>query len=291
MAVEAVASVLAQTRPADEIIVVDDGSSDDTAERMSAFGNRIRYLRKENGGVSSARNLGVTEAQGDWIAFLDADDVWHPRKLEIQCAALARRSDLALLGNKLYDWPGEHPAVGERAEEEVEAIRFDDLIVRNCLVTSTIVAKTEVLQSAGPFDLDLQGPEDYDMWLRVAQRAKVANLSIALTGYRAGTPGSLSKNAERMETGMRSILGKLERVGVFHKRPLLRRKAWGYFHYSCGFMRFRAGQTGSAVRHLVHSLIGYPLAYEREIVRLPFGRARLLATSTVATIWKNPRQF
>ena len=78
---------------------------------------------------------------------------------------------------------------------------------------------------------------------------------------------------------MRAILEKLERTGAFRGRPLLRRKAWGYFRYSCGFMRFQAGETGAAVGHLLRSLIGYPLPYGRADVRIPFGRVRLLAAA------------
>lgn len=283
LVVEAVASVLAQTRPVDEIIVVDDGSTDDTAERMAAFGPPVRYIRKPNGGASTARNRGVDEATSDWIAFLDADDVWHPQKLEIQFAALARRPDLALIGTRLYDWPGTHPDIPAGAAEDIEDIRLEHLVVRNGLVTSTIVARSEALRAAGPFDTDLHGPEDYDLWIRVAQLVPVANLRTALTGYRSATPGSLSKNADRMETGMRAILEKLERTGVFRGRPLLRRKAWSYFRFSCGFMRFRAGETGPAIRHLIRSLVGYPLPFSGNIIR-KFARIKLLAMSLAVGI-------
>jgi glycosyltransferase involved in cell wall biosynthesis len=287
LVVEAVESVLAQTLPVEEVLVIDDGSTDDTVERLARFGPPVRLIRKENGGVATARNRGVEEATGEWIAFLDADDVWHPRKLEIQFSALAHRSDLALLGNSLYDWPGKHPDIGAEAFGDLAKIRLDDLIVRNSLVTSTIVARTEILRAAGPFDPALRGPEDHDLWIRVAQRAKVANLPIALTGYRSATPGSLSKNADRMEEGMQAILDKLEGTGVFRGRALLRRKAWGYFRYSCAFMRFRAGETRAAVQNIVRSLIGYPLPYGREDVRTRFGRVRLLAAATIASLQAN----
>ncbi|QJW98061.1 GT2 family glycosyltransferase [Frigoriglobus tundricola] len=284
LVVEAVASVLAQTRPAAEIVVVDDGSTDDTAARLAAFGPAVRYVRKDNGGVSTARNRGVAEATGDWIAFLDADDVWHPRKLEVQCAALARRPDLCLLGTGTYRWPGAHPDPG--AEPVVHAVRFDSLVVRNCLVTSTVLARAETLRAAGPFDVALCGPEDHDMWIRVAQRAPTANLSVALTGYRLATPNSLSKNTDRMEAGMRVILEKLERNGVFRGQPLLRRRAWSYFRFSCGAMRYWAGEPGAAIRHLVRSVVGYPFSpiTPGQPRKYTFARLKLIAMAVLVGV-------
>ncbi|MBA4067329.1 MAG: glycosyl transferase family 2 [Isosphaera sp.] len=281
--VEAVESVLAQTRPAAEVLVVDDGSTDDTPGRLARFAAPVRVIRKENGGVSTARNRGVEEATGDLVAFLDADDAWHPRKLEVQLAALAARPDLGLLGTGVYDWPGPHPDLPDAAPA-VGDVRADDLIVRNCMVTSTVVARAEVLRAAGPFDPNLRGPEDHDLWIRVALRAKVGNLRANLTGYRAATPGSLSKNAAAMEDGMAAILGKLEAAGVFRGRPRLRRKAWGYFRYACGYLWFRAGHHRAAVDRLARSLAGYPLPYGRGDVRYAFGRVRLLAAAAVAGV-------
>src|SRR5712664_3388839 len=86
--VEAIESVLAQTVVPTEIVVVDDGSVDDTQERLRSYHGRIRYFRQGNGGVSAARYRGMREAQQEFIAFLDADDVWHPRKLELQLDGL-----------------------------------------------------------------------------------------------------------------------------------------------------------------------------------------------------------
>ena len=286
--VEAVASVLAQTLPALEIIVVDDGSTDDTAARLSEFGAAIRYVRKDNGGVSSARNRGIAEASGDGIAFLDADDVWHPQKLELQTRVLVGRPDLVLIGTYLYDWPGSHPLLKDVETWALETIRWGHLIVRNSLVTSTILVRAEVIRAAGDFDLALQGPEDHDLWIRIAKIARVANLPLPLTGYRSATPGSLSKDAARMEAGMLAILAKLEAGGAFAGRPLLRRKAWGYFRYSCGFMRHRAGETRLAIGHAVRSLAGYPLLYNQDTVRVRFGRLRLLLGSAITGVRGKP---
>ncbi len=280
LAVEAVASVLAQTEQAYEIIVVDDGSADDTAERMATFGTAVKYIRKENGGVSSARNRGVAEATGDFIAFLDADDVWHPNKLELQLAAIGSRPDLGLLATGTFPWPGPSPAPVETTEliSPVE-IGFEDLLLRNVFTASSVMVRSETLAAAGAFDTNQSGTEDYDLWLRIARCAKVAQLTTALTGYRIATPGSLSKNAVRMEAGMRIILGKLEAAGVFRNKPLLRRKVWGYLRYSCGFMHHQAGNRRAAIFLAAGSILSYPLPYRREEVRYRFGRVRLLAAS------------
>src|SRR5690242_14754403 len=94
---EAVDSVLAQSYPHVETIVVDDGSQDDTRERLAHYGNRIRYIYQQNQGLPAARNTGIRHSSGELIAFLDADDTWHPRKLEIQVRCLTDRPDLGLL--------------------------------------------------------------------------------------------------------------------------------------------------------------------------------------------------
>jgi len=113
------------------------------------------------------------------------------------------------------------------------------------------------------------------LWIRVAQRARVANLRVALAGYRSGNPGSLSKNVCRMETGMRAILEKLEASGLFRGSPLFRRRAWGYYWYSCGLMRQADGNPARAMSHSIRSLLRYPLPYGSCDVKSWFGRIRL----------------
>ncbi|CAN5565304.1 hypothetical protein BH11PLA2_BH11PLA2_05050 [soil metagenome] len=278
LVVEAVASVLAQTLPAFEIIVIDDGSTDDTATRLQHL--PVTLIQQSNGGVADARNRGVASATGDLIAFLDADDVWHPQKLAVQVPLF--ESDLGLLGTGHYDWPTDAVPKVPATLPAIVPVELDRLVIRNSLVTSTVIVRSSVLRAVGEFDRRLHGPEDYDLWLRVAQQARCGIVPVNLTGYRT-VAGSLSKNAVRMDEGMKLILDKLDTAGVFRGKQRLRRQAHGYYHYSAGFMHHTAGHRTGAVKHLLKSLLTYPGSYSREDVRYRFGRLRLLAAALKGT--------
>jgi glycosyltransferase involved in cell wall biosynthesis len=271
----AVESALAQTAPPMEVIVVDDGSTDDTRERLSAYGNRIRYLHQQNRGVAAARNSGLREAQGEFIAFLDADDVWHPRKLEMQITAMAANPDLRLLGTSIFDWPTDR--IGDvYGAGAIHRVAWRKLAVKNYFATSSVMVRRTALLQVGEFDTALQGPEDHDLWLRIAETGgAVANLGFPLTGYR-DTPGSLSRQAQTMRAGMRQILRNLDQRAAWGGRRWLRRKAYGYCDYSCAYMAGAAGLPGRALGDLARSMLWYPLPYHRSEVRFPLARLRML---------------
>lgn len=257
---QAVESALAQSVPPAEVIVVDDGSTDDTGERLAEYGCRIRYLRQPNGGVASARNRGVKAGVARYVAFLDADDVWHPRKLEQQLLVLANQPSCVLLGTHTYPWPGGHPS--DPTGGRVRHVPWDRLAVRNEIVTSSVIARREALAAAGPFDIRLQGPEDHDLWIRLAEVGPVGVLTAPLTGYR-DTPASLSKQARRMEEGMWRIVRKLTERGAWAGRPFLRAEARSVIHHRCAYMYAAAGEYRSAVWRSVCGLLEYPLPYCR----------------------------
>src|SRR5437660_2091289 len=161
MVTAAVESALAQTLPPLQVIVVDDGSTDDTRQQLSTY--RVRYLHQPNQGVAAARNLALRQATGDLIAFLDADDIWHPSKLELQIAAIEANPDLVLLGTSVFDWPAEQPTSVNRAGV-IKSMPWRKLAVKNHLVTSSIIVRRTALAQTGGFDIALQGPEDHDLW-------------------------------------------------------------------------------------------------------------------------------
>jgi glycosyltransferase involved in cell wall biosynthesis len=276
LTVEAVESVLAQTVPASEILVVIDGSTDNTFELLNQFGDRIRLITQPNQGVAAARNTGLRLATGEFVAFLDADDVWHPEKLERQLSFLNLNPEIGVLATLTYAWPSsEHPNQPLTTVPGLRCFSEEELLIRNPLTTSSVIIRRSLQQDLGDFDIRQFGTEDYDLWLRAIRSAKIARLEMPLTGYRTATPGSLSKNAARMEAGMRIIQGKLDEAKVFQGRGPLRRKMKAYHRYTWAYMHYQAGNFRIALWHILVSLLNYPFSYSREEVRYRAGRIKL----------------
>lgn len=270
---EAVASVLGQTIVPAEIIVVDDGSTDDTPDRLAPFAGRIRYVRQENQGVSTARNRGVEEARGEFVAFLDADDVWHPKKIELQLAAFDLAPHLGLLGTTHVAWPAECWPVVPSAPPKPVLVSWKRLTVKNWFTMSSVVVRRSILDSLGGFDPGLQGSADHDFWLRIAEVAEVANIHLPLTGYRS-VVGSMSKQAIEMEADMHRILRKLDSRHLWEGRRILRRKAYSYFRHSCAYMYSESGSHRTALLRSIQSFLLYPFPYRRDEVRTTFERPK-----------------
>jgi glycosyltransferase involved in cell wall biosynthesis len=181
---ESVRGVLAQTDRRFEVIVVDDGSSDDTREALRPFADLIRYLHQDNRGPAAARNAGIRIARGEFICFLDADDSWSPNKLELQIASMAAHADVGLLFADAQESDGatiRKPSIvasmtfgADVLSQERLDQAFRKLLVENFVPTSTVMIRKSSLLKAGLFDETLQNVEDRDMWLRLAATSGVA---------------------------------------------------------------------------------------------------------------------
>ncbi len=275
---EAVQSALNQTAPPMEILVVDDGSTDGTADVLAGFGSNIRVISQRNQGVSAARNAGMNAAHGDLIAFLDADDVWHPRKLEVQLRAMDLNPDVGVLGTRVFSLPtagAEMPTALDAEQPPLTHVTHANLAVKNYLTVSSVLARREVVRRVGGFDGRMQGAEDHDYWLRAAEITGVANVEAPLTGYRS-VAESLSKRPNAMEADMRRILAKLDTRG-WRGRRLCQRKAHSYCCYSCAYMYGAAGNQARALMNMAKSLAWYPLPYRRTEVSMTLARPRMLA--------------
>jgi glycosyltransferase involved in cell wall biosynthesis len=163
----AIDSVLAQTRSPDEIILVDDGSSDDTDQLIKDKYPDITYIWQENRGISNARNTGISLGKGFWIAFLDSDDEWLPYKLENQLSALQNASDYKIIHtNEIWI------RNGRRVNQMKKHEKFGGFIFKKCLPLciispSSVIIHRSVFDQYGLFDESLQVCEDYDLWLRI----------------------------------------------------------------------------------------------------------------------------
>ncbi len=222
----AIESALAQTRPPGEIIVVDDGSTDDTANVVSGFGGRVRCISQENRGVAAARNAGIGAAKGDLIAFLDSDDLWYPFKLELQVALLERMPAVSLVcsefdvlkdagtirpnGSRSWlaqpvDLASFYPATTASSAIGMELPPglapfpiyhgwiYPALLDEALLLTSTAVVKRSALGPGGRFTEGVSIFEDWEFFARIARSHDVAFMDIATTANRGHqAPGRLT---------------------------------------------------------------------------------------------------
>lgn len=208
---DAAMSALDQTEPAREVIIVDDGSTDDIVGALEAVRDRIAIFRRPHGGLSAAKNYGLEKATGEFVSFLDADDVIYPRRLEALAWLSEQRPDLDILTSEVWVT---NSGDGKRLrrfnfEGNTFAVRDQELeILRRCFVFANAAVRRETLVALGGFDLALPRANDWDAWIRLLRAgSRVGTVTTPLGEYRQ-TPGSLtSKRAESL----------LDRVAVLRK--------------------------------------------------------------------------
>ncbi len=205
---EAVDSVLAQDYEDLEVIVVDDGSTDCPEGELA--GLPVRYVRKENGGISSARNLGIEVSTGEYLAFLDVDDQWLKGKLSTQITSMERDGYLISYTDEIW------VRNGKRINQKHRHRKYSGWIFSRCLPLciispSSVVIKRDVFDVTGPFDEDLPVCEDYDMWLRICSRYPVLFIEKPLILKTGGHDDQLSRRYEAMDRfRIRSLVNILD---------------------------------------------------------------------------------
>jgi glycosyltransferase involved in cell wall biosynthesis len=262
----AIDSALAQSLPEREVIVVDDGSTDDTAAVLASYGDRIRVIHQQNAGMSAARNVGIRAAQGSLIAFLDADDYWLPHKLALQVELMRSHPDIGFCSTaaRVENPQGELLNVWGCPGVSGDVLRV--LFAENAAIAggcSAVMVRRELLDRAGLFDESLRGFEDPDLWIRLAAVSGYAcideplvvilrrehSVSRNLGNMRRAALASLRKNRNLLPANLRGAFWRACLAGV-------------YTDYAKG--AYRAGQVPSAVADTLHAL-----------VLSPFGRGRL----------------
>lgn len=192
---EAIDSALAQDYAPLEVFVIDDGSTDNTAEVVARYGDRVRYAYQKNQGQSVAKNHGIRNAGGEFIAFLDSDDRWRPGKLSKQMALLAPNENVGLVYTDRLKFRGDTivHATNKIKHTPRRGRVLDHLLGDNFVVSSSVVARKSFLLEAGLFDESRRVAEDYDLWLRMARLCEFEFVDEILLEYRL-SPNSIGSN-------------------------------------------------------------------------------------------------
>ena len=209
----ALGSVRAQSHPADEVIVVDDGSTDGTAELLGRDYPEVRCLRQTHRGVSAARNRGIEAARGEWIALLDSDDAWRPEKLERQLDALE-----AAPGHRICHSEEIWIRDGRRVNPGRRHRKLGGRIFRHCLPLCAISPSAALIHRSlfaevGLFDEELPACEDYDLWLRITARHPVLLVDEPLVVKHGGHQDQLSRTVPGLDRYRIRVLLKLLESG------------------------------------------------------------------------------
>jgi glycosyltransferase involved in cell wall biosynthesis len=206
---ETLDSVLSQTYSHFEVIVVDDGSKDQTIsiveEYRMKYPEKVKLIQKENGGPASARNVGIKAAVGEYIAFIDADDLWLPEKLEKQVRYFESQPlqvGLVYTNTKKFDKDGVWTLPGKYCKKHVNGWIYKDLIRDNVIHNLSVMARKRCFDVVGFLDESIEINEDYDMWLRIAMRFKISFIDEVLALYREHPQG---RSKELEKTWIRAI--------------------------------------------------------------------------------------
>ena len=267
---ETIDSVLAQTYPDVEIIVVDDGSKDASKEILAGYGDKVRTIFQENQGVSATRNNGVKESSGEFIAFLDADDAWLPTKLEKQVGRFREDRSLGLV----HVGVDEVDADGNSLVQRLEGVEGN---VSATLLTSKregvlgggsgLMVPRSVFDEVGGFDLRLSTSADWDLFYRISEGYAVGFVPEILIRYRVHS-SNMHGNVKVMEHDM---MLAFEKAFCSEKREIqaVKRPAYGSLHQMLAASYFVAGDYPAFIEHSIKCIyfdprnIGYFLRFGR----------------------------
>ena len=270
----ALGSVFAQTYPEIEVLVVDDGSTDDSLRVLERYAGRVRVLRQANAGVSAARNHGIRESRGALIAFLDADDLWDREKLAKQVPLFANPSvGLVYCAVEYIDEAGRslgtnHTGRSGRVLRSIALLQGTVVLAGG----STAVVRRECFDRVGGFDLELSTAADWDMWRRVACHYEVDLVREPLMKYRL-RPSSMHRNVAVFEHDMLHGFAKMFADPDARDIHGLRRRAYATLFLMLSGSHLRAGNWARSLQYAARSIATWPptAAY---IAGLPLRRFR-----------------
>lgn len=249
-------SVIAQTFGDFEIIIVDDGSDDDTGSVVGRYSDdRIRYIRHDkNGGLSKARNTGIKNARGPYIAFLDDDDEWLPRKLELQLAHMARNRHIDASYTGCICWDEKSNRETGKAIPSEIAGNHDNLLKENFYIgaASSMVMKSSCFGASGFFDESLPSYEDWDMWIRLARHHRIEPIDDILVKKYMSECSMMGNIKDRITAG-KMILEKIaSELGS-------RKDILAYHHFRTGILHCQSGDLKAGRKETLETIRLSPL--------------------------------
>jgi len=252
---QAVRSVLEQTVEDLEVLVVDDGSTDETPEIIRRFDDpRVRIFRQPNAGQTVAKNRGIYESTGRYVGFCDADDRWHPQKLEKQLPVFDRSAEIAVV----YSSERSIDEVGNSIPDRVDAVRrgrvLDDLFIENFVPFGTAIVRRSCLLEVGGFDESLRMGIDWDLWLRIAAKYEFDYVPDDLSIYRKWSGQMSTDWCGRYDSAFR-IMKKFLRSNPGLLRRGTRRRAYANTYTNRG----RARATNEPLAGMIDTLHGLVL--------------------------------
>jgi glycosyltransferase involved in cell wall biosynthesis len=272
---ETLESVLRQTFTDFEALIINDGSSDNIVEWVSGVKDtRVKLISQENQGLPGARNTGIAHAQGEYIAFLDADDLWEPTKLEKQVRYLDENPAVGLVHTPMLLVDAQGKSTGRFMGSNAEGDVWQQLITKNIIACPSVMVRRCCFETVGVFDQNLRSIEDWDMWLRIAVHYPFGLIKEPLAYYRQ-LPNSMSKNCQVMEQAFHTVIER-----AFESAPseqlYLKNHSYGHANLCLAWKALQSkNRDYKLALHFSNSAIAYypQLRYSGEYIRLSWAIA------------------
>lgn len=275
----AVDSVLAQDYGEFEVIVMDDGSKDETPEVAKAYGDKIRYVRQLNQGLSATRNNGIPECQYPYVAFLDADDEWEPNFLSTLMEKFrGLTKDFGMVACLDYKIGIDSEKIPDREHKEVTGeVTSRDLILKNRFFPGGAIIKTKAFADVGNFDTKLKSSEDRDMWIRLSSKYRIWLMPDRLIRVRKHGD-NMSANGQRMMDNKLAVLGKAYHQKVVpHSDISTWLQAKSLLHYQVSWIFHNQYKRKESFVTILKSILFWPLPVNVSRLDVPaFFRSRAL---------------
>lgn len=269
---QAIDSVLAQTYDDFEIIVVNDGSTDNTEEVLKKYesNKKIKIINQSNKGLACSRNAGIKHSKGEYIAWLDADDIWRKDFLEIAVKQLERYKEISVVHSNVYRFKDNVNDAKSRTlnfnlSNITENALIEKILLGSYHVNNAQVIRKECIRDIGLFDENVSkfnGCEDLDMWLRLLRKYKHSYISEPLVYYRQNPTGA-SKNLTKMKQAKHYVLNKFFSDHTLPKQIVkIKRAAYANMYFDYGYGNFCQMNYLKACKNVFQALIYDPFVFE-----------------------------